>query len=42
MTITGKTVAENLADVPDTPRADQQVIRPIAQADVRRRATSRS
>ena len=27
MTITGKTVAENLADVPDVPRADQQVIR---------------
>ncbi|GAA0767076.1 dihydroxy-acid dehydratase [Ideonella azotifigens] len=30
MTITGKTVAENLADLPDQPRADQQVIRPIA------------
>lgn len=29
MTITGKTVAENLADVPDEPRADQDVIRPI-------------
>src|SRR5256885_10114620 len=29
MTITGRTVAENLADVPDAPRADQQVIRPI-------------
>jgi dihydroxy-acid dehydratase len=29
MTITGKTVAENLVDVPDTPRADQDVIRPI-------------
>jgi dihydroxy-acid dehydratase len=29
MTITGKTVAENLADVPDTPRADQDVIRNI-------------
>jgi len=29
MTITGKTVAENLADVPDTPRADQDVIRSI-------------
>jgi len=29
ITITGKTVAENLADVPDAPRADQQVIRPI-------------
>ena len=29
MTITGKTVAENLADVPDVPRADQDVIRPI-------------
>ena len=29
MTITGKTVAESLADVPDTPRADQDVIRPI-------------
>ena len=31
ITITGKTVAENLADVPDTPRADQDVIRDIAQ-----------
>jgi dihydroxy-acid dehydratase len=30
MTITGKTVAENLADIPDTPRANQDVIRPIA------------
>jgi dihydroxy-acid dehydratase len=29
MTITGKTIAENLADVPDQPRADQDVIRPI-------------
>ncbi|WP_326537218.1 dihydroxy-acid dehydratase [Pseudorhodoferax sp.] len=29
MTITGKTVAENLADVPDVPRADQNVIRTI-------------
>jgi dihydroxy-acid dehydratase len=29
MTITGKTLAENLADVPDTPRADQDVIRTI-------------
>ena len=29
ITITGKTVAENLADVPDTPRADQSVIRNI-------------
>ena len=29
MTITGKTLAENLADVPDVPRADQEVIRPI-------------
>jgi dihydroxy-acid dehydratase len=29
MTITGKTVAENLKDVPDVPRADQDVIRPI-------------
>ena len=29
ITITGKTVAENLADLPDTPRADQSVIRPI-------------
>ncbi|WP_372526794.1 dihydroxy-acid dehydratase [Piscinibacter sp.] len=31
MTITGKTVAENLADVPDVPRADQDVIRPITK-----------
>ena len=29
MTITGKTVAENLADIPVTPRADQDVIRTI-------------
>ncbi|NDC61623.1 MAG: dihydroxy-acid dehydratase, partial [Betaproteobacteria bacterium] len=29
ITITGKTVAENLAEVPSEPRADQQVIRPI-------------
>ena len=29
MTITGKTVAENLADIPDVPRADQHVIRTI-------------
>jgi dihydroxy-acid dehydratase len=29
ITITGKTVAENLADVPDAPRTDQDVIRPI-------------
>jgi dihydroxy-acid dehydratase len=28
MTITGKTVAENLADVPDEPSKDQDVIRP--------------
>jgi dihydroxy-acid dehydratase len=30
ITITGKTVAENLADIPDVPRADQDVIRGIA------------
>jgi dihydroxy-acid dehydratase len=30
MTITGKTVAENLKDIPDAPRADQDVIRPIS------------
>ncbi|HEY9064990.1 MAG TPA: dihydroxy-acid dehydratase [Burkholderiaceae bacterium] len=29
ITITGKTVAENLANVPDVPRADQEVIRAI-------------
>jgi len=29
MTITGKTIAEVLKDVPDTPRADQKVIRSI-------------
>ena len=28
MTITGETIAETLRDVPDTPRADQDVIRP--------------
>jgi dihydroxy-acid dehydratase len=32
MTITGKTVAENLADIPSVPRADQHVIRPVSQA----------
>ena len=32
MTITGKTVAETLAGVPSVPSADQQVIRPIADA----------
>jgi dihydroxy-acid dehydratase len=31
ITITGKTVAENLADIPDAPRADQDVICPIDQ-----------
>jgi dihydroxy-acid dehydratase len=31
ITITGKTVAENLADVPDSPRTDQDVIRDIGQ-----------
>jgi len=30
ITITGKTVAENLADIPDVPRADQDVIRPLS------------
>ena len=35
ITITGRTIAEELADVPDAPRADQDVIRPIDQADVR-------
>ena len=30
ITITGKTLAENLQGVPDAPRADQDVIRPIA------------
>ena len=29
ITITGKTVTENLAELPDAPRADQSVIRPI-------------
>jgi Dihydroxyacid dehydratase/phosphogluconate dehydratase len=32
MTITGKTIAEELKDVPSKPRADQQVIFPIEQA----------
>jgi dihydroxy-acid dehydratase len=32
ITITGKTVAQNLAGVPDMPRADQNVIRTISQA----------
>ncbi|MBL8301270.1 MAG: dihydroxy-acid dehydratase, partial [Ideonella sp.] len=30
MTITGRTVAENLAEIPDAPRAGQDVIRPIS------------
>ncbi|MFT5451384.1 MAG: dihydroxy-acid dehydratase [Enterobacterales bacterium] len=30
LTITGQTIAEVLKDVPDTPRADQDVIRPIS------------
>ena len=30
ITITGQTVAEVLKDIPDTPRADQDVIRPIS------------
>ncbi len=30
ITITGKTVAENLSALPDAPRADQDVIRPIS------------
>jgi dihydroxy-acid dehydratase len=29
MTITGRTLAESLADIPDAPRTDQDVIRPI-------------
>ncbi len=29
ITITGKTLAENLADIPEVPRADQDVIRPM-------------
>ena len=32
MTITGKTVAEMLKDIPSTPRADQEVILPISKA----------
>ncbi|HYD42646.1 MAG TPA: dihydroxy-acid dehydratase [Anaeromyxobacter sp.] len=32
MTVTGKTVAENLAGVPSTPPADQDVIRPLEKA----------
>lgn len=32
MTITGKTIAEELKDVPSAPRADQQVIFPIEKA----------
>src|SRR5580765_1978406 len=31
MTITGKTIAETLKDIPDQPRPDQDVIRPIGQ-----------
>jgi dihydroxy-acid dehydratase len=32
MTVTGKTVAENLAGIPSTPQAGQDVIRPIERA----------
>ena len=32
LTITGKTIAETLKDVPSAPRADQDVIMPIAKA----------
>lgn len=32
LTITGRTIAEELAEVPDTPRADQNVIFPIDKA----------
>ncbi|MCZ0738829.1 dihydroxy-acid dehydratase [Phreatobacter sp. AB_2022a] len=32
LTITGRTLAEELAEVPSEPRADQQVIRPISKA----------
>jgi dihydroxy-acid dehydratase len=32
ITITGRTIAQTLADIPDTPRTDQQVIRTIANA----------
>ncbi|MHA6643939.1 dihydroxy-acid dehydratase [Mesorhizobium sp. A623] len=32
ITITGRTLAEELADVPDVPRADQHVIKPISEA----------
>ncbi|WP_368931811.1 dihydroxy-acid dehydratase [Achromobacter xylosoxidans] len=32
ITITGQTVAQSLADVPDTPRTDQDVIMPLARA----------
>jgi dihydroxy-acid dehydratase len=31
LTITGKTIAESLADVPDAPRKDQEVIRTVAE-----------
>lgn len=31
LTITGKTIAETLKDIPDQPRADQDVIRPISE-----------
>ena len=31
MTITGQTIAQVLKDIPDAPRADQDVIRPISQ-----------
>jgi dihydroxy-acid dehydratase len=39
MTITGKTVAENLADVPAAPRADQDVIRPVSATRCTPKAT---
>jgi dihydroxy-acid dehydratase len=37
ITITGQTIAEVLKDVPDVPRADQDVIRPIDKPMYKRR-----
>ena len=42
MTITGRTIAEELADVPAAPRTDQDVIRPWSTTRCTRRAISRS
>ena len=42
LTVTGRTIAETLADIPSTPPADQDVIRPVAEPLLTPRAIWRS